>query len=70
MGNLFGSKPKVTPPARMPVDETDPAVRAAQDAERRRIMARSGRESTNLTKGQARGSGGNEAYRNTVLGQS
>jgi len=68
MASLF-SKPKVTPPARMPVDANDPAVQAASDAARRKAMSRSGRDSTILT-GPGSGSGGNKAYQNTVLGQT
>lgn len=70
MSGIF-SKPKVTPPARMPVDQNDPAAKAAADEARRKIMARSGRDSTILTKGaQKPGSGGTTAYANTVLGQT
>lgn len=69
MGALF-KKPEPQKPARMPVDETDPAVQAAQDAERRRIMARSGRQSTILTEPGNRGTGGSSAYSNARLGQT
>lgn len=66
MGALF-SRPKPQPVVRMP-DVDDPSIKAAENRTRRQIMARSGRESTILA--NRRGSGGSEAYKNTVLGQS
>lgn len=66
MGNLFKS-PEPRPPARMP-DANDPTIRAAEDRTRRAAMGRSGRSSTILTGGG--GSGGNQAYKNSLLGQS
>lgn len=69
MSSLF-SKPKVTPPAPMPVDQNDPAVRAAADRTRRAIMARSGRDSTILTGSNGGSSSSGQAYQNTLLGQN
>lgn len=66
MGKLFGGAPKPAPPVRMP-DAEDPSVKAAADMTRRAAMSRSGRSSTMLTGG---GSGGSQAYKNTLLGQS
>lgn len=73
MGSLF-KRPKPEAPARMP-DAEDPRVREAEDRRRREIAARSGRQSTILTR-RSSGSGGNsagqtgDAYRNSLLGQS
>jgi len=72
MSGLF-SKPKVTPPAPMPTDANDASVRAAEEAARRKIMGRSGRESTILSQGGASGAPKgqpNQAYKNTALGQA
>lgn len=70
MGGLF-SKPKVTPPARMPADQNDPAVRAAAEQARRAALARSGRDSTILTRPSRNyNGGGGNAYKNSLLGQS
>lgn len=66
MGGLF-SRPEPKPPARMP-DVNDPAVKAAEDRTRRAAMSRSGRDSTVLA--DARGTGGSQAYKNSLLGQS
>lgn len=63
MTALF-SKPKVSDPARMPV-EGDAVARAAADRARREAMARSGQASTVLSQGNGTG-----AYKNTVLGQA
>jgi len=68
VSGLF-SKPKVTPPTRMPADENDPAVRAAAEQARRAALSRSGRSSTILTTPSSGGGGGN-AYRHSLLGQS
>lgn len=68
MSGLF-SKPKVTPPPRMPADQNDPAVRAAAEQARRAALGRSGRDSTILTSPNA-GGGGGSAYKNSLLGQS
>lgn len=68
MGGLFSS-PKITPPARMP-DATDPAIQAAEARQRAAILSRSGRQSTILTPRDNGGTGGSQAYKNTVLGQS
>jgi hypothetical protein len=69
MSGLFSS-PKPTPPARMPVDQNDPAVKAAAEQARRAAMARSGRDSTILAPTNSGGGGGGNAYKNTLLGQS
>jgi len=68
MSGLF-SKPKVSPPAPMPVDQNDPAIKAAADRTRRAIMARSGRDSTILSNPSGNSTGG-QAYQNTLLGQN
>lgn len=68
MGDIF-SRPKVTPPARMP-DVNDPAIKAAEERQRQAILSRSGRSSTILTPRSNSGSGGSQAYGNTVLGDS
>jgi hypothetical protein len=70
MSGLF-SQPKPTPPARMPADQNDPAVRAAAEQARRAAMARSGRDSTVLVRpSSGGGGGGGNAYRHSLLGQS
>ena len=66
MGGLF-KRPEPKPPARMP-DPNDPSVRAAEDRTRREAMSRSGRSSTILA--NSGGSGGSQAYSNSLLGQS
>ncbi len=63
MSGIFGSAKKQDP-VRMPV-QGDRVARAAADRERRRVMARSGRESTRLDDS----SGGTKAFRNSLLGQ-
>ena len=70
MGGLF-SKPKVTPAARMP-DPNDPAIKEAEERARRAALSRSGRASTVLTPigDNGGGTGGREAFKNTLLGQS
>lgn len=69
MSGLF-SKPAVTPPARMPADQNDPAVMAAAEQARRAALGRSGRDSTILTSPSTGNGGGGNAYRNSLLGQS
>ena len=60
MGGLLGlSAPKQQPVVRMP-DQKDPAVLAAQDQQRRKLLAGGGRDSTNLT--------GSGTFQNTNLG--
>ena len=66
MSGLFGKKTERPEPVRMP-DREDPTIKRTGDAERRRIMARSGRSSTNLA-----GSGtnsGSTSYGSSLLGQ-
>jgi hypothetical protein len=65
MGSLF-STPKVSKPAAMP-DVNDPAIKAAENRTRQQAMNRSGRDSTILTNP---GTGGSQAYKNSLLGQS
>lgn len=67
MGGLFKSPPQPKP-VRMP-DPEDPEVDAAEDRTRRLAMARSGRASTVLSNPTG-GSGGNQSYKNSLLGQS
>lgn len=74
MGKLFGGgaqkAPEPTPVTRMP-DPEAPDVKAAEERRRREIMARSGRTSTMLSRGNSgSGSGaGTGAYGNSLLGQ-
>ena len=65
MGALF-SKPKVTPPARMP-DPEDPRVLSAERRRRQAASGGSGRTSTIMSRGS---SPGTAAYGNSLLGQS
>ena len=50
MGGLFGKKPKVEPPSRMP-DEQDPALIEARRKRLAEQRGRGGRESTILSEG-------------------
>lgn len=68
MGSLFGKKPKVAEPVRMP-DPEDPETREAEDRRRRQIAARSGRSSTIMTRDRDTGAG-TAAFKNSLLGQA
>lgn len=65
MGALF-SKPKVQPAARMP-DPEDKDSRLAALRQQQTIAARSGRQSTMMTRRS--GGAGTAAYGNSLLGQ-
>lgn len=68
MGALFGGKKPPDPkPVLMP-DATSPVVKAAAQQRQRQIMARSGRQSTVLTRPD--GGAGTGAYKNSLLGQA
>jgi len=73
MGKLFGggsAKVEPTPVTRMP-DPQAPEVKDAEERRRREIMARSGRTSTILSRGNSGGGSGSGtgAYGNSLLGQ-
>lgn len=69
MGALFGGKKPEPPKAIAMPDATSPVVRAAEDQRRRQIMARSGRQSTILSRPDS-GGAGTGAYKNSLLGQA
>ena len=71
MGKLFGGgsqKVEPTPVTRMP-DPEAPEVKDAEARRRREIMARSGRQSTMLSRGGNGSGAGTGAYGNSLLGQ-
>lgn len=70
MSGLFSTSTKKEEPVRMPVPD-DPASKAAQERERRKVANRGGRASTILTSPESRTStAGTTSYTNSLLGQA
>lgn len=66
MGSLFKTKPPEV--VRMP-DMQDPVVKQSESRKRREIAARSGRQSTMLSR-NAGGDAGTRSYANSLLGSA